>query len=288
MDTFSAAMILCALLLCLLYAALCRLHDREEKSVGQGGPDYIVKMPVMLKYIYHLLFATGIVLFLVALIFRAAGFKSAQAWLMPAALAVALLGLLVMAYLKRFRISVKGDVLTVHRLFRPARTIAISELEDAEIFTYTHLRLFDRGKILLKVSFMCENFNLLETALQEAEKLPKEEEKEEEEHIRYDYTDEMDEENRTEGAEENTVPPQNDENTEENEEEDRASSGPADSSDAAAQGEESGETGGDGPESEPKEDTPRPAPQLTQFQKFIYKLSGLPTTPDEKTPPKDH
>lgn len=154
-----------AITMCILYAALDFLHNRDSGKNSAAETQYVVKLPGMLKNVYFIMFAFGLLLFAIFFFFRMKGnptVTNAHLWF---ALAVAGIGLIVMIYASSWRVVVNGDEITVHRLLRKSETMAVTDIEKAEVGKKEQLILYKDGEKWLTIDYMADNYEIFRERL---------------------------------------------------------------------------------------------------------------------------
>ena len=155
-----------AITMCILYAVLDIMHNRDSGKSNVDKTHYVVKLPGMLKNVYLIMFAFGLLLFAIFFFFKMKGnptVTNAHLWF---ALGVAGIGLIVMIYASSWRIVVNGDEITVHRLLRKSETVAVADIEKAEVGKKEQLILYKGGKKWMIIDYMADNYEIFRERLE--------------------------------------------------------------------------------------------------------------------------
>lgn len=137
------------------------LDQRGTKSVSGDNTNYVVRIPAMLKHIYFALFAMGMLLFSVFLFFKIKGNESITTGNFVTALVTCTIGLLVMTFAAKWHIVVKGDKITIYRLFGKAQTIRFADIDRAVEGSKGQIKIYKEGKRVITVDLLCDNYDLL-------------------------------------------------------------------------------------------------------------------------------
>lgn len=171
-------MIGCAITMVVIYVVIRHLHNKDNVSKEKESSHYVIKVPSALSLVYSVMFWMGIVLFVLWGIFYLRGVKGLTVGHFVFALVVAGIGLAVLIYSSRWRITVDENKITIHRLLRKELSLYIEEL-DVEVqekmtkMGYSaRLLLRKDGKKLTTVNWSCENYTQFENDLIKAAKLP--------------------------------------------------------------------------------------------------------------------
>ncbi|MCD7955262.1 MAG: hypothetical protein LUG93_05820 [Lachnospiraceae bacterium] len=156
-----------AVTMCVIYAVIGHLHNRDSAGSGSGQSDvnYVVKIPAALKYVYLAMFAMGMLLFVFFTICDIRGIPGITVGLLRFSLIVAAVGLLVMIWASCWRIRVDGSTMEIHRLLHRSRTVSFSEIEKVEVTKKYQLILYKNGKKLVIVDLLADNYECLKNSL---------------------------------------------------------------------------------------------------------------------------
>lgn len=146
--------------MCILSALINHLDKRGIKSLGKDGTNYVVRIPAMLKYVYFSLFAMGVLLFFVFLFFKSKGNPSITNGNFITALVICAIGLTVMAFASKWHIVVNDDKFTIYRLFGKKEIIFFSDLDNAVEGSKGQIEVYKKGKKIVTVDLLCENYDL--------------------------------------------------------------------------------------------------------------------------------
>lgn len=150
-----------ALTMMIISVTINYLDQRGTKSVSGDNTNYVVRIPAMLKYVYFALFAMGMLLFFVFLFFKIKGNESITTGNFVTALVICTIGLLVMTFAAKWHIVVKGDKITIYRLFGKAQTIRFADIDRAVEGSKGQIKIYKEGKRVITVDLLCDNYDLL-------------------------------------------------------------------------------------------------------------------------------
>lgn len=133
--------------------------------------NYVVKMPTLLKYVYLILFISGLFLFVFFAILKINGNPSITNGNFLMALIISAIGLVVMSYATKWQIVVEQGKMEIHRPFHKTKIFRMSELNRVQKGKKSELILSANGKKLVVVDPLCDNYELLKKNLKEVGKL---------------------------------------------------------------------------------------------------------------------
>ncbi len=171
-------MIASAVTMTVIYLVIHHLHRKDDPPKGQECSHYIIRVPSALTAAYSVLFWMGIALFVLWGIFYLNGVSGLTAGHFIFALACAGVGLLVVVWASRWRITVDGDAVTVHRLLRKEQQLSLRDVaavrqeKNTRMGVSSRIVLWQDGKKVATVDWTCENYTQLEQDLTQAGKLP--------------------------------------------------------------------------------------------------------------------
>lgn len=154
-----------------MYVLLRRAGNRSSLTRSNDSTDYIVKAPPVLGAVYLVLFLFGVLLYVIFLILGLTGNPSITPGSFRFAAVISAIGLLVMLWSVRWRITVQGTLLTVEGLFRKRKTFSIYDLDPVILGSKGRIALRSHGKKIAEVDALCDNYPLLVDTLRKHEKL---------------------------------------------------------------------------------------------------------------------
>lgn len=150
-----------------IYFLITSLYNRKNTTSGsdQNEACYIVKMPKALKYVYTILFGLGLFLFCVFFIFRILENPTVTNGHLWMCLGIMAIGLLVVFWASKWRITVNGDWMEIQRLLRKTITMQVDEIERVKIGKKSQMVLYHNGKKLITIDCLTDNSELLYESL---------------------------------------------------------------------------------------------------------------------------
>lgn len=157
-----------AVTMCVIYFVLEYLNTRDNisKDPTQSDAIYIVRMPSALKVTYGVMFGLGMFLLIFWGFLRLRNVPEVTDGHLWFAVVFAAIGLFVVILASKWRITVQGDQMSIHRLFHKPQTVSFSNIERAEEQTKktkmgisSRLVLYKDGKRLITVDGLSDNYD---------------------------------------------------------------------------------------------------------------------------------
>ncbi len=167
-----------AITMAAVYLVIRHLHNKDN-STGNGSV-YVVRLPTAFIKVYSIMFWVGIGLFVLwgILYFNGVqGEGKVTVGHLVFALVFGGIGLLAVVWGYSWRITIDGQRIKVHRLFRKEITFFIYDINVVRQKKQTRMGSSERiiirgdGKKIAKVDWLCENYERFEKDLTEAGKL---------------------------------------------------------------------------------------------------------------------
>ncbi|MCD7715111.1 MAG: hypothetical protein LUI39_01480 [Lachnospiraceae bacterium] len=168
-----------ALAMTVIYLVIHRLHNKDNLAKGEISSRYIIRIPSVLPATYSIMFWMGLALFVMFGFFYLIGTGGVTIGHFIFALVCSGIGLLVVIWSSHWRITVDGDTITIHRLFRKEQSLRIEDInatrqeKETKMGASARIVLRHGSKKLISVSSTCENYSPFEEALIRAGKLQK-------------------------------------------------------------------------------------------------------------------
>lgn len=147
-------------------------YDKKHIKLSNGTADnYVVITPPILKKVYMLMFAVGMILygdFLILYLKKEAGVTKGH---LRFALIFAAIGLFVAFLSCKWKIEVSKDKIKISPLFKKTVILDISEIEKVKIGSKCELIIYCRGRKITTVDSLCVNFDKLCDTLLKDDKL---------------------------------------------------------------------------------------------------------------------
>lgn len=167
-----------AVTMTVIYLVIHRLHRRDDPPEGAEGSHYVIRVPSALSAVYSVMFWMGMALFVLWGIFYLNGVGGLTAGHFIFALVFGGIGLLGVVWASRWRVTVDGDTVTIHRLLRKERRLslggvtAVRQEKNTRMGVSSRIVLRQDGKRVATVDWLCENYTRLEQALTRTGRLP--------------------------------------------------------------------------------------------------------------------
>lgn len=153
--------IIFAVCMVIMYFSLNR-YRKNNLSLSSGAIDsYIVSMPALLKGVYSVIFAIGLILysiFLFCYIKQLGGVTKGHLWF---AFIFSLVGLAIILFSNKWKIEVVKEQISISTAFKKNKIILISDMEKVKIGNKGELYLYFQGEKLTTVDAMCNNYDKL-------------------------------------------------------------------------------------------------------------------------------
>ena len=154
-----------------MYVLLRRAGNRSSLTQPDDSANYIVKAPPVLGAVYLVLFLFGVLLYVIFLMLRLTGNPSVTPGSFRFAAAISAIGLLVMLWSVRWRITVQGTLLTVEGLLRKRENLFVYDLDPVIPGSKGRVALCSHGRKITEVDALCDNYPLLVDTLRKYGKL---------------------------------------------------------------------------------------------------------------------
>lgn len=141
---------------------LIKQYERNHVVLSNGTADnYMVITPSILKKVYMMMFAVGIILygaFLILYLKKVAGVTKGH---LRFAFVFAVIGLIVVAFACKWRLEVSGERMKMSPLLNKTIMVDVCELDKARIDSKGGLTIYYKGKKVMKVDPLCVNYDKL-------------------------------------------------------------------------------------------------------------------------------
>lgn len=164
---------------CLLYAVgmlvafmLVYRYDKKHANPENGTTDrYIIMVPAILKQLYMLVFAAGMVLYGIFSILYLKKLGGVTEGHLTLGAVLASIGIAATFLASKWKVEVSGEKLKVSPWFRRTISVSISEIERAKTGSKDELEVFYKGKKLVTVDRLCINYDKFRDTLVRYNKL---------------------------------------------------------------------------------------------------------------------
>lgn len=164
---------------CLLYAIgmlvafmLVYRYDKKHANPENGTADrYIIMVPAILKQVYMLVFAAGMMLYGIFSILYLKKLGGVTDGHLALGAVLASIGIAAIFLASKWKVEVSGEKIKVSPLFRRTISVNISEIERAKTGSKGELAVFYKGKKLATVDRLCINYDKLRDTLVRYNKL---------------------------------------------------------------------------------------------------------------------
>ncbi len=160
-----------ALVMSILGGVINHLYTRDDKATdsSQDDDNYAVRVPKALKQVGLVMFAMGMLLFVMFFAFRISGNTSATVGHLNFSLTFALIGLIVVLWSGAWRIKVNGESIEVRRFLRKTQRLTFSEITRVKMTKKFQLVLYRGGKRVAIVDLLTDNRSRFEASLEKHE-----------------------------------------------------------------------------------------------------------------------
>lgn len=157
-----------ALVMSILGGVLNRLYTRDDKVIDseQDDDNYVLRVPKVLKQVGFVMFAMGMLLFVIFFAFRLSGNLSATVGHLNFFLIFALIGLLVVLWSGAWRIKVNGESLEVRRFLRKTQRLTFSDIDRVKMTKKFQLVLYRGRKKVAIVDLLTNNRSRFDASLE--------------------------------------------------------------------------------------------------------------------------
>lgn len=164
---------------CLLYAIgmivvfiLVYRYDKKHANPAKETEDrYVIMVPAILKQVYMLVFAAGMMLYGIFSILYLKKLGGVTEGHLVLGAVLASIGIATTFLASKWKVEVSGEKLKVSPLFRRTVSVNISEIERAKTGSKGELMVFYKGKKLVTVDRLCINYDKLRDTLVRCNKL---------------------------------------------------------------------------------------------------------------------
>lgn len=156
-----------AVTLCILYLVINHLNSRDD-TVGTSGSEmsYIVKIPSVLKSVSFIVFLLGLIMFAFFIFLKIQGNPTVTNGHIRVALIFILLGLFIIFFVSKWKLTVNGTTMELYRMFHKKEVFQIEEIEKAEEGSKNQITIYKKGRKIVTVDCLCDNYSRLKETLQ--------------------------------------------------------------------------------------------------------------------------
>lgn len=163
-----------AITMCVLTGILEYLNTRDNVSHSHGETDshYVVRIPGALKYSALALAVLGIIMFFIFCFFYIKNNPTVTIGHLRMSLVVITVGFLIILWASKWRITVVGSNMEIHRILHSSQTIPFSEITRVEIGSKEQIVLYGAdNKKIITVDGLADNYDRFVQSLKEYGKL---------------------------------------------------------------------------------------------------------------------
>lgn len=164
---------------CLLYAMgmplafmlVYRYDKKHSKPAKETADRYVIMVPAILKQVYMLVFAAGMMLYGIFSILYLKKLGGVTEGHLALGAVLASIGIVATFLASKWKVEVSGEKLKVSPWFRRTISVSTSEIERAKTGSKDELMVFYKGKKLVTVDRLCINYDKLRDTLVRCNKL---------------------------------------------------------------------------------------------------------------------
>ena len=164
---------------CILYAialwfiqGIIECINKKSDGRNNNQEQYVLQMPVVLNYVYKIVFFAGLILFLIFLLFmlnRNPTVTMGHLWF---SLIFSGIGLSVMIWTSRWKISVDDSTIEIRRIFHRNTELSMQDINHVEIGKKDELIIYGKNDTkLFTIGPLTDNYDRFMESMKKYEKI---------------------------------------------------------------------------------------------------------------------